>query len=143
MSREISRKYSELHIPLPPAATSSSFFLFFFFFSLHQRVTKGTISVTLRESSRERSRSFFRESFQRLEYTVERVTGKKKEETRVAANRARHDHFFQIRSSSFESKTNENIARALNRFGLLRLLEKRSSNPCTRVEIDRDLSLRP
>ena len=33
-------------------------------------MTKGTISVTLRESSRERSRSFFRESFQRLGWNV-------------------------------------------------------------------------
>lgn len=115
-----SRKYSELHIPLPPA--SSFFFpsfLFFSFFFLHQRVTKGTISVTLRESSRERSRSFFRESFQRLEHTVDVCHAEERRTNRVTTNSSRS---LFLHLSPFESKTTlacessslENIDRGLS-----------------------------
>ena len=81
-----------------PSSSSSSFSFSFLFFSLHQRVTKGTISVTLRESSRERSRSFFRESFQRLEYTEWNVW----QERRRKKNQKEYiyiRHFFEKRHS--------------------------------------------
>lgn len=130
-----SRKYSELHIPLPPASSSFSFFFFlpsyFSFFFLHQRVTKGTISVTLRESSRERSRSFFRESFQRLEHTVDVCHAEERRTNRVTTNRIfvtiTFSPFVAIRVKNddslrivvprkYRSKPSTEIVEALDRF---------------------------
>ena len=86
---------------LPSSSSSSSSFSFsFLFFSLHQRVTKGTISVTLRESSRERSRSFFRESFQRLEYTEWNVW----QERRRKKNQKEYIYSSLFRKETFEER---------------------------------------